>query len=437
MTPDDEDFLTDLHRALDQRELTPDDPRYVSVTENADAFGPDVVGELSRELARSSVGEMVFLTGTRGSGKSTQLRRLEKTLTDRGFAVAYVNLENYLNLRQPLDITELLYGMVGAVSDAIAEKGWVSAEDSTELGWGRLKDWLTTQVKRVHLTPEAELSTGIDVPGIIEAKVNVKAELLQDEAFVAAMNRYLQGRTSELAFEANAAIEAMVNRLRTNAVDAGKPWKGLVILFDSLDHVRGTDFKQVRRALQDLFDRHAHTVRLRHVRTVFAVPQWMHLEATIRRVVNVKVASQDGQRFQPGIDALVEVIRRRVPGGDVARIFPDQAQLEDLAADSGGHLRDLLRLVRDAETSAGSLPFTKDLLTRARQLGVERMTQLADDEKACLRHVRDTHTLPLATQDEWEALASLFDRHLVLGYLNGKVWYGIHPLIRDEIDATA
>jgi hypothetical protein len=36
-----------------------------------------------------------------------------------------------------------------------------------------------------------------------------------------------------------------------------------------------------------------------------------------------------------------------------------------------------------------------------------------------------------------ERLARFFDTHLVLGYRNGGVWYGVHPVIRDQVTARA
>lgn len=433
MTPDDEAFLTALHRSLDQGELAPDDPRYVAIEDHRDSFGPDAVLELLRILTRSAEGELAFLTGTRGSGKSTQMLRLKQLLTKRGYAVAYVNLEDYLNLRQPLEIVELLYAMVGSISDSVAEENWIPLEQALEIGWGRLANWLRNYLSRVQLTPSAETSVGVNLPGLMEGKVSLKAELRQDESFVAEMNRYLAGRTSELAKVANEVVSGIVEEVRQAWRDSGREWLGLVVLFDSLDHVRGTDFALVRRGLQEIFDRHARTVRLHGIRTVFAVPQWVHLEGTLRRVVNVKVAEQDGNRFEPGIDTLVEIVRRRVPDGDLARLFPDEQMMRDFFADSGGHLRDLLRLMTDAESAALQLPFDAELMERARELGRERLTPIADDERASLQYVQETQELPLPTQAEWEALASLFDRHLVLGYANGKIWYGVHPLIESEI----
>ena len=58
---------------------------------------------------------------------------------------------------------------------------------------------------------------------------------------------------------------------------------------------------------------------------------------------------------------------------------------------------------------------------------------VADDQKELLRHVDAEHELPLRSQDEWPVIATLFDRHFVLGYQNGKPWYGVHPLLLDEL----
>lgn len=433
MTPEDEEFLTALHQALDQRELQPDDPRYVSVTEHPEAFGPDVILELTRLVARSPAGTMAFLTGTRGSGKSTQLQRLKAELTGRGFAVINVNLEDYLNLRRPLDVVEFLYGMVGAISDGVADSGWIPVEDAMEIGWGRLAKWWLEIINRVDVKPTADVGAGIDLPGLLSAKINLKAELRKDESFVALMQEYLGGRVSQLSEQANDIVQDVTARLRSAWEGQGRKWSGLVVLFDSLDHVRGTDFAEVRRALQTLFDQHGSTIRLASARMVFVVPQWLHLEGGVRRVVNVQIASRDRQAYLPGVAALVEIVRRRVPESDLGRLFENSQQLESLAAASGGHLRDLLHLMLDASSGADELPFTDAALERAMQLGTSRLTPIADDERECLRYVEQTHAVPLHHQDEWESLAGLFDRHLILGFMDGEYWFDTHPLIRGEL----
>jgi len=58
---------------------------------------------------------------------------------------------------------------------------------------------------------------------------------------------------------------------------------------------------------------------------------------------------------------------------------------------------------------------------------------VADDQKALLRRVRKDHEVPLASQEDWTVIATLLDRHFVLGYQNGKPWYAVHPLLADEL----
>ena len=48
---------------------------------------------------------------------------------------------------------------------------------------------------------------------------------------------------------------------------------------------------------------------------------------------------------QEGIDLLCEVVRRRI---EVKKVFKDEKILKELCVKSGGHIRDLLRLVRYA-----------------------------------------------------------------------------------------
>lgn len=442
MDVQDEEFLVELHRNLAENAFGPGDPRYVALEEHRHASGPDVIQELGRAIAWTNPGSVFFLTGARGSGKTTQLLRLKGQLTAKGFAVVRIDTEDYLNLRSPLEPIEMLYAMAGAISDAVAEAGYLPAERAMALGWQKLGSWLSRVLSRIDLTPEAQLGAGVDVPGIVQANVSLKAQLRQDESFVAAMNRYLAGRLSELADQANAVVGGVVDELRRGWPERGAgEWQGLVVLFDSLDNVRGVDFEVVRRHLHLLFDLHSATLKLRDIRSVFVVPEWMNVDfELVRRITNVKVTDPEAAGrvdSSDGLKALLEVVQRRVPNGQMDRLFADDRTRDAFLADSGGHLRDLLRLVREAAIVSNSLPLTDQDLDRARQNVRNTLVPIADDERECLRHVRDTHALPLPSQEAWGPLAGLFDRHLVLGYKNGEVWYDVHPLIRDDLDGHA
>jgi hypothetical protein len=102
---------------------------------------------------------------------------------------------------------------------------------------------------------------------------------------------------------------------------------------------------------------------------------------------------------------------------------------------SGGHLRILLALVMEVVTQAESLPVDGATVTAAIQQVRNGMLPLADDQRGMLRRVAVSHELPLASQDDWDVVATLLDQHFVLGYQNGEPWYDVHPLLHDEINS--
>lgn len=293
--------------------------------------------------------------------------------------------------------------------------------------------------KRIALTPEA--TVGVELPlGVSTTAASLKAELRSDESFVGQLRRFLEGRLSELTAESNRIVSELVDDLREAWHETGRDWKGLVVLVDSLDHVRGADFKRVRQALVDLFDKQPASITLGACRTVFIVPPWIQVDyAPVRKLANIKISHHPGSGsdrtpFEPGYATLREVLERRCPPGTELTAFLEEQDIEGYIRDSGGHLRDLLRLVRGASVAADSLPFPPEAVARGRQELRDGLIPIAEDGVECLRLVVETHQLPLRTQDAWESLAGLLDLHLILGYKNGETWYDVHPLIRADLD---
>jgi hypothetical protein len=436
MSPAEEEFLTELHRNLEKRAIGPDDPRYLALEAvPGDVSGPDAVRLLGRTLTRTTEGSVFFLTGLQGAGKSVQLLRLKADLEQQGYAVVRIDGEDYLNLREPLDVTEFLFFLVGAISDAATEAGLIGAGDGVpSQGWARLWDWMGNLPGRIAVNPSAEVSASLPVP-FLSSKATLKAELRQDASFVARLRAYLDGRLSELTLEANRIVSGIVDEARERW--SRGPWKGLVVLVDSLDHNRSVEndqFHKIRRALVNLLDKQRTAITLHRCRTLFTIPMYVPISGKVgRRVTNVRVRDPDGKAYQPGVDALRELLRLRVPGGDLYRLFPDPNAVDRLVLASGGHLRDLLILAAEVETQAESLPVAEDVITSAIEQVRNDLLPIADDQRVLLRRVATEQTVPLESQEEWTAISGLFDRHLVLGYQNGKQWYAVHPLIADEL----
>ena len=330
-------------------------------------------------------------------------------------------------MHEPLNVVDVLFFMVGAISDQAVEDGLIDeGESAMSRGWSRLRQWLSDLPGRVDVT-------GADVETtVLAATATLKAELRRDTAFVAQLREFLRGRLVE---QANHIVADMVDEMRDRWRDG--EWKGLVVIVDSLDHNRAVDsekFQQVRRALVNLFDKDYNNLQLAPCRTVFTLPMYVPIAASkaLRRITNLRVADRERTPNKDGIFAARQVLLQRVPAGGLDRLLDDEA-IDRLVLASGGHLRILLGLAMEVVTQAESLPVDDATVTSAIQQVRNGMLPLAEDQKAMLRQVADSHELPLATQQAWDVVASLLDQHFVLGYQNGEPWYDVHPLLHDEI----
>ena len=72
--------LKTLYNALADRVLEPHDPVYVEELNAKAGFGGDPVEELATEIDWQEGGGVCLFTGQRGTGKSTELKRLQARL---------------------------------------------------------------------------------------------------------------------------------------------------------------------------------------------------------------------------------------------------------------------------------------------------------------------------------------------------------------------
>ena len=144
------------------------------------------------------------------------------------------------------------------------------------------------------------------------------------------------------------------------------------------------------------------------------------------------------------LHVLHSLVKRRfdqVQGGDIARFFDgfeDEAQhtlLEQLLIASGGHFRDLLRLMREAIVRAPSLPVTQNIINHAIYTVRSGFLPIAVEDARALQRVADLRDAAHETSSDADIsqLAQFMNTHMVLYFVNGHPWYDLHPLIREEV----
>ena len=100
MGPEDNLFLKTFFQNVVDSPLSPQDERYIPLYEDPSLVGFDPVEMLARAIAWAPGESVQLLSGFRGTGKSTELRRLQNRLQDEGNIVLLCDMEE---APQPID----------------------------------------------------------------------------------------------------------------------------------------------------------------------------------------------------------------------------------------------------------------------------------------------------------------------------------------------
>ena len=433
MSFDHEEYLKGFYQALSDRPLEPEDPSYVHLYEDRELAAADPIAALATTIEWNPLESKQLFSGFRGTGKSTELRRLRRKLMSRGNAVvALCDMEDYLDLHTPVDISDFLISVAGAFSDALEDEALLGKDMLHESYWTRFRSFVSeTQVEI------PELSASTKVGGV---RVGLKANLKNDPSFRRQVQQRMKGHLAALSSDVNAFMEACVKALKQRHGDDVQ----VVILLDSVERIRGTSINadDVAASVEMLFEGHADKLGFPYMHVVYTVPPWLKIKApgvaglydNGQQIPCVKVHErEDGKPCQAGLDTLARLISKR---GDWSLLLRDRAALDDLCLASGGYLRDLFRLLQALLRHARgrSLPVDAHTLDLVKHEIRNSYLPISNQDAAWLDHIRRSRSTQLEDGKRLHELARFFDNHLVLTYRNGQEWWSVHPLLADHIE---
>ena len=431
------DPLRDLYRSLSGRgalPLDPDDPWYVPI--HADDPGKDPILRLWRRLDLAESESVHLLTGFRGNGKSTELRRLRQLLQDRtGARVFLIDMLDFLLMTNPLEPSDFVLSLMTAFAQAVEQE--TSLKALTHGYWERLTNFLQSEV---------QLDLGIDLKDAgAPAKLGFK--LKHEPDFKERIQGHLRGHLSRLIADAQEYVTVLVAALRQ---EAGDPDLKVVLLVDSVEQLRGVgaEAPKVYASVVELFAGQAASLRFPTLHLVYTVPPYLQvLSHNMGRTLgghpvvswpNVHVRAMSGDEDPAGLATIEQVIERRQPAWRT--LIPDTG-LRQLATCTGGDLRDFFRLIRETlisvimarETDPGAQADAEMLKRAADQLRNE-LLPLAQSDARWLTQIHLTKDPSLPSTAELADLARFLDGNLSMNYLNGEPWYDVHPLLIPELE---
>lgn len=427
---DDFDILTAIFNTFEpSRPLLPGDPAYVFCEEVRG--DNNILTDLGKEIRRSNQKTCQLYAGHRGAGKSTELLRLKQYLEEHGCFVVYFAADAEDVDPQDAEYTDILLACTRHLLEELRQK----ANPTPLLNWLRdrwqaLEDLALTEVKFDGMDVEAGLQEFIKLSTSIRAIPSLRHEI----------RRKLNPHTTTLLD----ALNQFIADAKQNLPD-GKT--KLVVIADNLDRIVPIVDSDGRTNHDEIWIDRSGQLQELDCHSIYTVPISLIYSKQASRLTDIygnpqvlpmiMVQTPEGKLHQPGFDKIKEVIVKRLQSIELDRdleteIFESPEVIQQFCLMSGGHLRELMLLMKEAVNRLDTLPISVQAARRA-------MTE-----------ERDTYRRTVQ-QQEWEVLAAvahfkriqnddryrdlLFRRCLMeYRYFDSEgemqCWYDVHPLIR-------
>jgi hypothetical protein len=423
-----------LYTAFDPfRPLPANDPAWVDC---ASVRGEeDILTGLGLEIARSEEVTCQLYAGHRGAGKSTELLRLQDDLQNKRFRVVYFAADDGDLEPENTEYSDIL---LACARQLISKLRSQAGQDN------KFREWVNRLLRDLRDLGVTELSLdelSVETPETPLGKISatIKTNVSQQQV----IRRQVEQQAESLI--------GILNEFIGMALGDRKP-QDLVLIVDNLDRIiERYEGENKQSNYEQIFVNHSDQLRALNCHVIYTVPislaYSVHLTAMEERYKPVEVLpmimikTPEGEISEAGMAKLKELIRQRLRfaqvGVELEDAFETPAALDKLCEMSGGHVRNLMNLMKAALQNTTQLPISTRSVQRA-------VSELRDT----YRKVIDGH--------EWEALVrvsqeklitenddlfrSLLFRRCILEYRyiddagdevgEVKVWHDVHPLVR-------
>ena len=391
---DTEQLLDDLFNAFYPFEpLQAGDPKYVDCREVRGDVNIEV--DLGKRIRRSQYKTCHLYSGHRGGGKSTELLRLKKYLEDQKFYVVYFAADAEDIQSEDAQYTDILLACTRHLLEDLNQ----SANPN------RLLEWIKQRIQELKDLAGTELSfEGLSIQAQISQVAKLTANLRAEPTMRQKIREKVNPHTVSL-------IEILNDFLRQAKQKLPNGCTRLAVIVDNLDRIVPIIQESGRTNHEEIFIDRNEQLKGLECDLIYTVPislLYSNRANDIRTIYDniqvlpmVMVTTPDEKIYKPGLNKIKEIISNRVSlfAPDLSLetdIFDNKETLELLCLMSGGHLRDLLKLMQDAIANTADLPISRKAVRIA----------ISDARDAYRRTVE---------QDQWKLLAEVFRSKRIIG----------------------
>jgi hypothetical protein len=417
-------LLEVLQKIEYEEALSDQDPRYV---DSQEARGSEITfTRLARKFGWDPASNAFFALyekhilffGHIGIGKTTELRRYALQLNaSRRFYVVEVDVLAKLD-RNNLQYTEVLMAMAETLLERLHGDGFVLGAEALE----PLQRWFGNVVETQTTTKElsAELKTvaegGGGIPGLIKLLATFTAAFKTGSSQKSEWRREIRNDFTSLAL----AFNTLIRLAEAQLARQGRA-EQLLFLIDGTDKMRGEDTQQ-------FFVQDAEQLLAIKTLVIYTAPLHLKYDGRLGGKLDadivlpmMKLYERDGGRFEAGWRTMRRLLLLRAD----RRLFASDAEVDRLVEFSGGHPRELLRLLKLCCELAEDRIDASVVQTAIEKLAADYRYFLKPADYALLKTI-DSNPVDGGNDEQAQ---QLLHRLALLQYNDG-TWRRSHPVVR-------
>jgi hypothetical protein len=417
-------LLEVLQKIEYEEALSDQDPRYV---DSQEARGSEITfTRLARKFGWDPASNAFFALyekhilffGHIGIGKTTELRRYALQLNgSRRYYVVEVDVLAKLD-RNNLQYTEVLMAMAETLLERLHGDGFVLGAEALE----PLQRWFGNVVETQTTTKElsAELKTvaegGGGIPGLIKLLATFTAAFKTGSSQKSEWRREIRNDFTSLALAFNTLIRLAEDQLARK----GRA-EQLLFLIDGTDKMRGEDTQQ-------FFVQDAEQLLAIKTLVIYTAPLHLKYDGRLGGKLDadivlpmMKLYERDGGRFEAGWRTMRRLLLLRAD----RCLFASDAEVDRLVEFSGGHPRELLRLLKLCCELAEDRIDANVVQTAIEKLAADYRYFLKPADYALLKTI-DSNPVDGGNDEQAQ---ELLHRLALLQYNDG-TWRRSHPVVR-------
>lgn len=381
-----------------------------------DVRGGDRTRDIIKKIVWNDNSSNVFFTGYAGSGKTTELRRVIKELSndENNYLSIYVDSSEYFDMHSDIDLSDVLTVIMHNVIVGVAKHQNINEEDAFKDSiFTRTWKWL----KDTNVTLD-KFEVGIDASKLTFNMKETKS--LRDrvkQSINDNLSKYKQDIKNEL------------EKLNNKVIKSGK--KGIVLVLDQLEKNIGIghNVDSVKDSMLRLFS-DKKNLEL-PINVIYTVPSFLSAKGQLSDLFFlpvIKVIQKDGQPYDEGISVVKELIYKRVPRNDIKEILGEdyESKLKKIIQFSGGYPRDLLVMMQKIIQN-DTYPVSNDDINSIFQKKINDYQEFLTEEYE--NELKNIH-ISKQISDKQDINYDLFNVRAIFRYNNEDLWFCIHPAIK-------